>query len=158
GYDSNGSRIWEAQLAPDSAATEYKKPAPTDAKLLSFSEYEYDLLGRVTLQRNYVLGTTEAPYVKTTSYDDLNGTMIVTDRGVVTTTHLDKQDRSITTTLPDNTTTKTVPGIGSKTVTVQSNNGNITRTYNYDTRGLLLNVQDANGNELYNAEYDPVEG
>ena len=161
GYDSKGDRVWEALLSPPGAistSNPYHKPALGDSNLLSFIEYEYDFTGRVTKQISHVLETGEA-LLKQTIFDDVNNTVTVIDRGVTTVAAYDGRDRLASTLLPDQSVRSIQHLLGVDVVTTKTNSqGNITRTYNYDTRGLLLNVQDAQNALLYQATYDPLDG
>ena len=151
GYDSAGHRIWEALRTPNTA---YGRPTLPDASVLGYSEYDYDLTGRVIQQRAFVVETGEQ-LTKSFTYDDLAGIVAITDRGVTTTMAYDGRGRLVSTTLPDFSVTTITHGLGVDSATVQSNsNGNITRTFNYDTRGHLLNVQSASNAMLYQGSYD----
>jgi RHS repeat-associated protein len=152
GYDYAGRVVWRATRTPGSP---YGKPTSlSDASVLSYAENDYDLSGRVTAERRYVLSTGEV-LTKSYQYDDAHNKITITDRGVVTTVVNDGRGRLVSTTSPDSSVNSVVHNLGSDVVTLQTNSqGKITRTYNYDTRGLLLNVQDAKSTLLYQATYD----
>lgn len=151
GYDTIGHRIWKATRVPGTA---YGKPALPDATVLSYAEFDYDFKDRLTAERDFVLETGEQ-LAKSWVYDEVAGTVTLTDRGVATTTTYDGRGRVASTLLPDQSLQKVVHNLGADVTTVQSNSkGNVTRTYNYDTRGKLLNIVDANNVTLYQAGYD----
>lgn len=161
GYDTKGNRIWEATLTAAgaiSSSNPYHQPSLTDSHLLSWTDYTYDLKGRVRIQTAHVLETGET-LVRQTDYDDVNNTVTVTDRGSSTVTKYDGRNRVTSTTLPDNSVRSVQHFLGGDIVTTKTNSqGNIRRTYNYDTRNLLLNVQDDQAATLYQATYDPIDG
>ena len=151
GYNSAGHRIWEALRTPNAP---YGRPTLPDRSVLSYSEYDYDLTDRVIRQRAFVVETGE-PLVKSFDYDDLKGTVTITDREVSTTNAYDGRSRLVSTISPDTSVTTILHGLGSDAVTVQSNsNGSIPRTFDYDTRGHLLNILDAKNVVLYQGSYD----
>jgi RHS repeat-associated protein len=151
GYDSAGHRIWEASRVPGTA---YGRPALPDATVLSYSEFDYDFRDRIIAERRFAVETNEQ-IVKTWVYDDVAGTVALTDRGITTTTTYDGRGRVARTLLPDQSVQTVVHNLGSDVTTVQSNsNGNVTRTYNYDTRGQLVGIVDSNNVSLYQASWD----
>ena len=95
GYDRRGNVIWKAKLAPDTGMSHnaFRKPAVGDANLLHFSEYEYDLIGRVTTEKIWVLETGET-LIRTFDRDDRVSTITVNDRGAVTKTIFDGRNRA----------------------------------------------------------------
>ena len=74
---------------------------------------------------------------------------------MTTTMVSDGRGRLTSTTLPDTSVTSIVHQLGVDVATVQSNsNGSVSRTFNYDTRGRLLNIQDSKSALLYQGTYD----
>jgi RHS repeat-associated protein len=156
GYDVRGNLIWQAKLQPWTGMYSgiYQKPAISSPDLINFVEYEYDFLGRKTKQHLWALETGE-DLLTTYGYDDVNGTLTITDRGAVTVTQLDGRGRVIKQTRPDLSTRSTVHYVGYDVVTMQSNQGtSIVRTYQYDTRGNTIEVDDENNQPLITSQYD----
>ena len=156
GYDSRGRIIWTAELDRAHAlpAVPYQKPTMQTAGLLAMSEYEYDLSGRSTAQRRWVLETGEI-LSTTWTYDDATRAVTVTDRGIGTTSRFDGRGRLVSRTFSDGSTLGVAHFLGSDVVTRATNqNTTLTRTLQYDTRGHLTGVLDESNTVLFSASYD----
>src|SRR5204862_490314 len=117
--------------------------------------YDYDAAGRVTTVwkgfPSTLTGTWSAGCRGRVAPQNDRGLQ----GGAVSVSGFDGQGRLSSSILPDGSTTSIKHFVGYDIASIQTNQGTtLTRTYRYNTRGLLLSVEDENGQALYTATYD----
>jgi RHS repeat-associated protein len=170
GYDVFGRVAWEAVWGPSSFS--YDKPQELDPSLHAMTEFQYDLLDRVTEINRWCF--TESPLRACASgrdtltkinYDDAHGVVTTTDpEGKTSVTHVDGADRTTRATLAHGTADEQSVAYdysqGSDTVIVTlspapTKTGQLVQTYNYNPHGALARISEGN-QELFSQTYDAM--